>query len=257
LPKIAIVVKWNHNSEDAMPNNKRKKMDTAVIVAIIGLSGTVIAALFSSPVLIALLERKTPTAPPTETSPTDGDRVLVFSQDFEDDTTSGFAFDEGDWKIIRDKSNKVLEGIADVSTPDIYPSATFGPSDFADGVVEFKIKFNQFTNDESASLHFRYTNQATYSVLFMQDNIGLGYRDMQIGGNFVPLSEETYRPFNLAVGTWYGIRLEARGDRFSLYVDGNRLFSASDNRLQRGRLIFAIAPGFKVTMDNVKVWSSE
>lgn len=49
------------------PTPKEKKTDTAIIVAIIGLIGTVVAAIFGSPVLIALIQ-KTPAATLTATS---------------------------------------------------------------------------------------------------------------------------------------------------------------------------------------------
>lgn len=247
--------------EDDMPA-KSKKTDTVVIVAIIGLVGTVIAALFSSPVLIALLERKTPVPGSSEASvtaapSTNANKVLVFNQDFENDSTSGFAFDGGDWKISNDKSNKVLEGIADKSEPDIWPMATFGPSDFANGIVEFKIKFSQLQDDTSASLHFRYTREATYSVTMMPSGVEMGYRDSKSKWTISLLSEETSRPFTFTIGTWYVIRVEAYGDRFSLYIDDNRMFSASDDRLQRGLLILSLAPGYRIMIDDVKVWSLE
>ena len=49
------------------PAPKEKKTDTAIIVALIGLIGTIVAAIFGSPVLIALIQ-KTPTATVTATS---------------------------------------------------------------------------------------------------------------------------------------------------------------------------------------------
>lgn len=244
-----------------MPNSKRKKTDTAVIIAIIGLVGTIIAALFSSPVLIAMLERGTPSAQPSEAlvneaQSTNAGKVLVFSQDFEKGTISGFAFDGGEWKITSDQSNKVLEGIADASV-DVWPMAFFGPADFADGVIEFKIKFNQFQNDASASFHFRYNDEATYSISMLQTNIGLGYRTGKNGWSLTPLNEKTNLPFTFENGVWYWVRVETRSDRFSIYIDNNRLFNASDNRLQRGGFVFSLAPGYKIMIDDINVWSME
>lgn len=235
---------------------KNKKTDTTVIVAIIGVVGTVIAAIFSSPVLIAMLERETPVAQPSAAA-TDINKVLIFSQDFENGTTSGFAFDEGDWEISKDKSNNVLEGIADISQPDIWPMGIFGSNDFTNGIVEFRIKFNQFQNDSGVSFHFRYTDEDTYSVSLMQNDVELGYRNAKDEWNLTPFSKETVRPFVLTTDAWYVIRVEARGDRISLYIDNNRIFNASDDRLQRGVLVFSLAPGYEVMIDDVKVWSLE
>ncbi len=51
-----------------MPNRtaSKKKIDKAIVIAIIGLVGTIVAAFFASPVLIAIIQ-KTPSAPPTVT----------------------------------------------------------------------------------------------------------------------------------------------------------------------------------------------
>jgi hypothetical protein len=236
---------------------KRKKTDTAIIVAIVGVIGTLIAAIFSSPVLIALLERATPAAQPSASAATDVNQVLVFNQDFENGTTSGFAFDEGTWKIGKDKSNNVLEGIGDLSQPDIWPMAIFGPNDFTNGMVEFNIKFNRFQDEASASFHFRYNDESTYSAYVMQNSAGLGYRERKDEWVFKPFNKETERPIAFAVDTWYTIRVEARGERVSLYIDNNRIFNASDDRLQRGGLVFSLAPGFEVMIDDIKVWSLE
>jgi hypothetical protein len=49
-------------------NAPRKKLDSTVVVAIIGLLGTIIAAIFASPVLITLIQNPTPPSITTTTS---------------------------------------------------------------------------------------------------------------------------------------------------------------------------------------------
>jgi hypothetical protein len=51
-----------------------KKLDTTIIVALIALVGTLVTALFSSPVIVAWIQR-TPPTPPAQTNPTSSSSV--------------------------------------------------------------------------------------------------------------------------------------------------------------------------------------
>jgi hypothetical protein len=117
-----------------------------------------------------------------------------------------------------------------------------------------QVRINQFGNDETANLSFRYTNQATYSMVVMQNLTILGYRDSQNDWYLEPFSDETSRPFIFEEDVWYLVRIEARGSQLSVFIDNNRLFSASDSRLQKGGLEFTLNPGYRVMFDDVQVW---
>ena len=131
---------------------------------------------------------------------------------------------------------------------------TFGPSDFSNGIIEFRIRINQFASETAASLRFRYTSQSTYSLSFSQNQIALGYRDMQNDWILEPFNNEASRTFLFEQGIWYLVRLEARGSQFTVFIDNNRLFNTSDNRLQKGGLNFSLNPGYQAMFDDVKVW---
>lgn len=237
---------------------KRKKTDVAIIVAIIGLAGTLITALFTSPVLIALLERKTPVPTPnSQTSSTDVNKVLAFSSDFESGSLDDFTFDGGNWKIVKDKNNNALEGTADKSMPDVWPMAIFGPSDLGNGVVELKLKFKQLQSDISSSLMFRYNSDASYSITMTQNSVEMGYRDRATGWEFVPFSDSTSRPFDPKPNEWYTMRLEMDGSQAAFFINNNRIFSASDDRLPSGGLNFSIGPGYQIELDDVYVWETK
>jgi len=60
-------------SSKATKDGSPKKLDTPIVVALIALVGTLVTALFSSPVIIALIQR-TP-APPSQTNPTSSSSV--------------------------------------------------------------------------------------------------------------------------------------------------------------------------------------
>lgn len=226
---------------------RSKKVDTAIIVAVIGLIGTLIAALLGSPVLTKWLQ---PAPAPTPTSPSGA--TLIFSQDFESGTTSGFAFEAGDWKVVKDRSNYVLQGTASNTEN---ATAFFGPADFSDGIVEFKLKFIQL---HGMYLDFRLTDTATYSVYFTPAGQNIVIILNSLEGNDwqnTELGPASSQLFTFQNNTEYTARLEARGDRFTLSMDGNRLISGSDTRLQQGRLRFNIEAGTVIDIDDVKVWS--
>ena len=87
----------------------------------------------------------------------------------------------------------------------------------------------------------------------MQNLVILGFRDSQNDWHLEPFSAETTRPFSFETGEWYTVTLEARGSLFTVIIDDNRLFSANDERLQKGRLVFDLNPGYLVMFDDVEV----
>jgi len=231
-----------------MGKEKAKKPETTIIVAIIGLIGTIIAALLGSPLLAKLLEPATPTPSAVVTS-IGNTEVPVFSQDFETNT-SGFSFDQGNWTVGKDKSNKVLSVDASSSAA----VATFGPNDFTNGVIEFKFRFNQFSSD-GISVNFRHNSESTYTVLLTQNQVALGYRDIKNNGAFEPFSADTTRAFTFQTGTWYTVHLEARGSELILMIDNNRLFSTTDDRIAKGGFNFEIGKGNRDMFDNLNIWA--
>ena len=239
-----------------MSKETKGKKDNAMIIAIIGLVGTLVAALLGSPVLVELIKGGQTTETPTLSAETQNftEQTLIFREDFDSDKVSGFAFDGGQWQVGKDQSNKVLEGDSTSVSPGEVARAIFGPSDFSSGIIEFRIRINQFGNDETANIAFRYTKQSTYALALMQNHTILGYRDSQNDWYLEPLNDNTSRPFSFEEGVWYLVRIEALGMQFIVNIDSNRLFSASDERLQKGGLEFSINPGYQVMFDDIQVW---
>lgn len=245
--------------------SKEKKDNSGMVIAIIGLIGTLVAAALGSPLLVELLKDKQATETPpsivtetpnpnTQQTPEFTEQIPIFRENFDNDNVSGFSYDVGQWQISKDKSNRVLEGDATASPPDVVTTASFGPSDFTNGIIEFRIMVDQFANDASVSLRFRSSSQSAYSLSFAQNMVSLGYRDQQNSWNLEPLSNNSSRSLLFESGVWYLVRLEARGAEFIVYLDNNRLFSASDSRLQAGGLEFTLNPGYKVMFDDIQVW---
>lgn len=264
-----------------MSKTRRKKLDTAVLVAIIGVMGTVIVGILNSSLLIKMVEQTTaaPTVPPTiaviptavmptavpaitQFSITTTDTPIpeglqqVFKADFEDGSASGFGIESGDWKVEKDQANHVLQG---TGTGDITPAAIaiFGPSDFSDGAVEYRIKFKTTSpgsyfdfrleyNKGSYVLYFDPVGQTVVLATNMRDN-----NDWQ----FAEVTPGTTRSFSIQQDTWYKVHLDIKGERLSIKIDGNQIFSASDSRLKQGQMRFTLDPNAIVDFDDVIVWT--
>lgn len=275
-----------------MSEKSSRRFDTAVLIALIGLCGTMCAALISNPLLLDYI-RRTPTplpatATPETATPTDfplptatlepgptetpsptvtpnivmtdtptvtplptPQAQLVFSEDFDDSVASGFGFSDGQWGLAKGHGNPALEG--QPQTDQVPAKAVFGPSDFANGSVEFQVSFK---NPGTLALNFRDDNTQTYvlSLSPPDQKLSLGYASAANNWTLEPFSGLSTHPFTFIPDTWYTVRLEAAGSNFTVWVDGNRLMSLSDDRLAQGFLEFDIyAPGI-VDLDNIKVW---
>lgn len=240
-----------------MPKEERTK-DRSMLIAIIGLVGTLIAALLGSPVLVELLRNnqgtETPTAvvtqPPGSTesvvtqTPALTEQVLIFQENFDNDNVSGFAF-AGNWQVGKDKNNQVLES----SGPG---TATFGPSDFTNGVIEFRVKMQENSGNAMAAVNFRDNGQASYALTFSENQLVLGYRENN--GPVQAFGSDTTRALVFENGAWYLIRIEVRGQQMIVFVDNNRIMSASDNRLRKGGLDFSVDTGMQAAFDDIRVW---
>ena len=225
----------------------KKETNVAVLVALIGLAGTLIAAALSSPLLLKLLEKSS-----TETATPPRSAQRVFSEDFEDGTASGFGFANNEWKVEKDKSNTVL-GVDSTSYSDEqFATATFGPTDFKNGVIEFRIKYEQIGGFYTI---FRAHDDASYVFYLTPSQTILGYKDKAQNWSLTPISNNTVRGFSTQTGVWYTVRIEAQDTQITVSMDGNKLFTGDDSRLQSGGLEFVMDYGTKVLLDDVNVWS--
>jgi hypothetical protein len=232
--------------------NGKKNLDTAIIVAIIGLIGTMAVGILNSPIIAKLLDRASASPTPVETNPPPNAGQLLFSEDFEDNAASGFAFELGEWEIVEEKSNFVLKGAATESdTP--AAKAYFGPNDFTDGIIEFQCRFLK-----PIGLYVDFHFQADKGGHFLNlspeyESIFLAAITFQNGKN--PVSVISSQSFTFQQDTWYKVRLTLRESQMTLDVDGNRILSAPDSRFETGVMRFTLDPDTVVELDDVKVWS--
>lgn len=229
-----------------MHKAKRQKMDKAIVIALIGLAGTVIAALLASPIIGAWLA-KTPAAETADAS--SRTKELVFNSDFEDGEVTGFYISSDEWQMIKDGGNSALE----ISGTDSgNTTATFGPNAFSNGIIEFRIKFKNF---DGFILTFRSSDGQTYTLYLAPTGgeIKLGYGSAANDWNLEPF-QNGVSLLNFSEDVWYDVKLEVLKDQMTLWIGGNKTLSSQDSRLRQGGLEFAIQYNGTVLLDNVKVY---
>ena len=238
---------------------KNKGSNAVIIVAIIGLIGTIFAAMLSSDWFGELIKRPTPTVlatippPGTTVGPTlPSGTMLIFEEDFEDTTASGIAYGAGTWEIVKDKANHVLQVRADTPSQAVLADAVFGPSDFASGIIQFGLKF---ITQGKVWINFRELGGPGYYLLLdaVDGQISLGYKSPGANGLF-DYAGLVANPATFQTETWYLVHIEVRNDQMIVFVDNNRVFSASDGRLLLGRLTFTASQGTVASFDDIRVW---
>ena len=243
-----------------MPQEDNKK-GNSITIAIIGLIGTAITAIFGSPVLVEWIRTRQVTATPpaivtqvpaenTDVPvsitplPNFTEQVLIFQEDFDSDTVSGFAY-QGNWQVVKDKNNRVLESKGPGTT-------IFGPSDFTNGIIEFRVQIQESGSGATTVVNFRDSGNRGYALAFSENQLVLGQHE---GNSPVQaFSDETTRSLVFQMDAWYLIRLEVRGPEIIVFVDNNRIMSARDELLSKGGLSFSVDADMQAVFDDVKVW---
>lgn len=232
-----------------MPKNKPKKMDKAIIVALIGLAGTVLAALLASPWFGTLLPGTLQPDPSGEPG-VGSDRV--FWENFDKGYASGLSFTSEEWQVTEYDNGFVLEvsGTRDGNT-----TVTFGSNDFSDGAIEFNLLFVNF---DGFILSFRSTlDQETYTLYLAPDGgeIQLGYGSAANNWE-LEIFENGVRSFNFTENVWYTVKLEAVDTQITLWIDDKKLLTTQDSRLKKGGMEFAVQYEGTVLLDNIAVYQS-
>jgi hypothetical protein len=229
-----------------MPRENNKK-ETTIAIAIIGLIGTAITAIFGSPVLVEWIKSRQATAAPpaiVTQAPEFTEQILIFREDFDNDAVSGFAY-VGTWQVVLDRNNRILE----TTGPG---TATFGPSDFTNGIIEFRAQIQSSTGGSMAAVNFRNSGNESYALALAENQLVLGQRENNSQAQ--AFNGETTRSLVFEKGVWYLIRVEVRGSEMIVFVDNNRIMSANNNQLIKGGLSFSVDEGMQVAFDDVRVW---
>lgn len=155
-----------------------------------------------------------------------------FEHDEIDKRATGFYFDEtGDaskatWRVVEEDKNKVLHQSASIQGETPYALAVVHKSQFKDVTLTARIKAGDGNKQPKAGVVWRYRDSENYLVAcidFEDDRIRL-YR--VVGGNRVQFGRSEAIP--LRRWQWYTLRVEHRGERVKVYLDGEAFIIEKD-----------------------------
>ena len=130
---------------------------------------------------------------------------VLFLDNFEDGDTVGWNL-EGDWSVIQEGGNYILQGVGPCS-------ADAGPQEWTDYSFEARIKFSQ-----SANVDFRLrTEMGMYFLNIVPEGLTLNKKLLDksvLAQRGVPLEENQ----------WIDLKIEVEKDTIRLYIDDNWLF---------------------------------
>ncbi len=161
--------------------------------------------------------------------------ILLFFDDFEDGDAVGWNL-EGDWSVIQEDGNYILQGVGPCS-------ADAGPQEWTDYTLEARIKFSQ-----SANVNFRLTTElGMYFLNIVPEGLILNKK----------LLDEAFLAkcvVNLQENQWIVLKVEVKGATIRFYIDGILLFLYTDSEpLLSGTIGFESPENSVIYVDDVIV----
>ena len=163
-------------------------------------------------------------------------KIILFIDDFEDGDTIGWNL-EGDWSVIQEDGNYILQGIGPCS-------ADTGSQEWTDYRLEARIKFSQ-----SANVNFRFTPaQGTRYFLNIVPEEPILYKE--------PPDRRLLAQSAVSIqqNQWIDLKIEVRGNNLKIYIDRILLLTYTDSEpLPGGTIGFELPENSVLHVDDVVV----
>lgn len=172
------------------------------------------------------------------------DVAVSLADDFEDGNANGWLASGGTWSVVTDGSSVLAQ--SDPAAPQFY--AYRGASGWTNYGIEARIKIVSFGSSGSAMLRARFADANNlYYLLLNGTQVLLKKRQ---GGVTTTLSTQ---PFTSSPGTWYKIRLVAKGANIEGWIDGIRVIDVFDVNPLAGGFVAVAGHNVNVRFDDVNV----
>lgn len=161
-----------------------------------------------------------------------GPTVWTFESDPVGAAPAGFEFPStrgvrpGIWKVIRDGDNQVLAQLDDAAPAHRYALAVARESSYRDLALSVRGRPVAGRRDQSVGLVWRLRDENNYYLArsnVLEQNVRL-YR--VVNGNRIKFAGRERVP--LKAGDWQVLRVEHRGAEIAVFLNGEKLFEASD-----------------------------
>jgi hypothetical protein len=143
------------------------------------------------------------------------------------------------WAVGRDpgapSGDRVLIQTSVDTTSSRFPLCIYQPVALADVTLRVKFKAISGTVDQAAGLVWRFRNEGNYYVVranALEGNVVLYKVENGKRSDIKPLGSGVFaygRKAEIAQGRWHALEVEARGRRFRVALDGERLFEVEDS----------------------------
>ncbi len=138
------------------------------------------------------------------------------------------------WEVVEDGRRRVLGQLSTDETSGRFPMAIYEKAALVNGRVSVKFKTVSGVKDQAAGIVWRYQDPGNYYIVranALEDNVVLYKVE---GGKRIALApvgtpEKTYGvKHKVAKGVWSALRVEFVGQRFEVYLDGEKVMEVED-----------------------------
>ena len=194
-----------------------------------------------------------PTLEPTVTKTQISAGTILFEEDFDDNKTL-FSPWEGNWQIVSESNDNLVYEI-DNRGIDEYPGFEFGSTGWRDYEVEFRVRFfSPLYENDTVKVHLDvrrtdYHEGATMAIFPAWDEVILAHDPSGKWNRLVT------KNFSINSDIWYIVRVRAREDQFTVFIDNNLIIDHWITGIETGNCIINVGPGTHAQFDDIRVIS--
>ncbi len=152
--------------------------------------------------------------------------AVLFSDDFEDNNSTGWSTNGGSWSVATD-GTRVYKQTSTSTTAHAYT----GNSAWTNYSIQARAKALSLGSNGYFGLLVRFQSSSNYYALTL-GNSGKVELRKKIGGSTTILASKAY---SVTAGTWYTMKLVVNGTALQGYVNGALELSAADSSLASGK----------------------
>jgi pectate lyase len=153
--------------------------------------------------------------------------TTLFSDDFEDGNSTGWSTSGGSWSVTADGTKVYRQGGTSAD------ARALAGSSWGDQSVQARVKPISFNgSDRFVAVLARVQSSTSYYYLALRSSGTLELKKLSSGSSTTLASKS----FSVSTGSWYTLRLEARGSTLTGYVNGAQQLSATDTAFASGKI---------------------
>jgi hypothetical protein len=175
--------------------------------------------------------------------------MILFKEDFEPGKPLKFLSVKGPWGVKDDNGNKVYEVNATSCVNTYCASVVFGATTWTDYAIDYRVKM--LNGRATSDMVFRSENGVGgYIAQFGPRNSGM---TLAISPNGQPWQALKWRSYTIRQKVWYQIRIEVKGNKIRISVNGDKPFEVTNSEIRSGGLSLSVSDGSHVQWDDICV----